>query len=69
MSKHRPEPDVPPLQVPGARIAIVAARFNGEIVDALVRGATNALLNHGVGATQIELVRTPGAWELPLAAA
>lgn len=68
MSKHRPEPDVP-LQVPGARIAIVAARFNGEIVDALVRGATNALLNHGVGATHIELVRTPGAWELPLAAA
>ena len=38
MSKHRPEPDVP-LQVPGARIAIVAARFNGDIVDALIDGA------------------------------
>ena len=68
MSKHRPEPDVP-LQVPGARVAIVAARFNGEVVDALVAGATRALLDHGVGAAQIEVVRTPGAWELPLAAA
>ncbi|MEX0900625.1 MAG: 6,7-dimethyl-8-ribityllumazine synthase [Gammaproteobacteria bacterium] len=68
MSKHRPEND-DPLQVPGARIAIVAARFNAAVVDALIDGARTALLNHGVGANQIEVVRTPGAWELPLAAA
>ena len=68
MSKHRPEADVA-LQVPGARIAIVAARFNAEVVDGLVSGACDALLAHGVGRAQIEVVRVPGAWELPLAAA
>lgn len=68
MSKHRPEADSP-LQVPGARIAIVAARFNAKVVDALIDGARKSLLIHGVGANQIDVVRTPGAWELPLAAA
>jgi 6,7-dimethyl-8-ribityllumazine synthase len=68
MSKQRPETDVS-LQVPGARIAVVAARFNAKVVDALVDGARSALLNHGVGANQIDVVRVPGAWELPLAAA
>lgn len=68
MSKHRPDAD-PALQVPGARIAIVAARFNEAVVDGLIAGARDALLAHGVGNAQIEVVRTPGAWELPLAAA
>ncbi len=48
----------------GARFAIVSARFNEFIVDALVSGAKNALLRHGVSEDQITHVRVPGAFEL-----
>ena len=68
MSKQRPESDRS-LQVPGARVAIVAARFNAKVVDALVDGARKALTEHGVGPNQVDVVRVPGAWELSLAAA
>jgi len=47
------------------RFAIVAARFNDMIVDSLVRGAVDALLRHGAGEKQIEIVRVPGAFDLP----
>jgi 6,7-dimethyl-8-ribityllumazine synthase len=49
------------------RIAIVAARFNETIVEGLVRGAVDALLRHGASEKQIELVRVPGAFDLPFA--
>ena len=52
----------------GRRFAIVAARFNGHVVDRLVDGAREALLEHGVEARDVELVRVPGAFELPAAA-
>jgi len=52
-----------------ARYAIVASRWNPRIVDALVQGALGALREHGVDEGAIELVRVPGAWELPQAAA
>jgi 6,7-dimethyl-8-ribityllumazine synthase len=51
------------------RFVIVASRWNPHIVDALIEGARNALMAHGVDADAIDLVRVPGAWELPLAAA
>ena len=47
------------------RFAIVAARFNDLIVDSLIRGAVDALLRHGAGEKQIEIVRVPGAFDLP----
>jgi 6,7-dimethyl-8-ribityllumazine synthase len=47
------------------RFAIVAARFNDMIVDSLIRGAVDALLRHGAGEKQIDLVRVPGAYDLP----
>jgi 6,7-dimethyl-8-ribityllumazine synthase len=47
------------------RFAIVAARFNDLIVDALIRGAVDALLRHGAGEKQIDLIRVPGAFDLP----
>jgi len=47
------------------RIAIVAARFNDMIVDSLIRGAVDALLRHGASEKQIELIRVPGAFDLP----
>ena len=54
---------------PRGRIALVAARFNGHIVDALIEGARDMLLRHGVSDDAIDLVRVPGAFELgPVAA-
>jgi 6,7-dimethyl-8-ribityllumazine synthase len=50
------------------KFAIVAARFNEFIVDPLVRGAIDALKRHGASDQNIELVRVPGAFELPLVA-
>jgi 6,7-dimethyl-8-ribityllumazine synthase len=52
-----------------ARYAIIASRWNPRIVDALVTGAIGALREHGVGDDAIDIVRVPGAWEIPLAAA
>ena len=56
------------LSTPSGRFAIVAARFNGFIVDPLIAGATDALARHGVPADRIDLVRVPGAFEIPLVA-
>lgn len=50
------------------RIALVAARFNSFIVQSLVNGAIDALRRHGVPEAQIDLIWTPGSFELPLAA-
>lgn len=51
-----------------AEIAIVAARFNDFIVDKLVQGALDGLRRHGIAESHITLVRTPGAFEMPLIA-
>lgn len=51
-----------------ARFAIVTARFNAFVVDALVDGAVDMLRRHGVAEDRITIVKVPGAWELPLAA-
>ena len=52
-----------------ARYAIVASRWNPRIVDALVTGAVGAFREHGVGDAAIDVVRVPGAWEIPIVAA
>ena len=49
-------------------IAIVAARFNDFIVDKLVSGALDGLRRHGIPESKVTLVRTPGAFEMPLIA-
>ena len=51
-----------------ARIGIVVARFNGFVVESLVDGACDALLRHGVAGSNINIIRVPGAFELPLVA-
>jgi 6,7-dimethyl-8-ribityllumazine synthase len=48
------------------RITIVAARFNDAIVEHLLRGAVDTLLRHGASEKQIEIIRVPGAFDLPL---
>ena len=52
----------------GRRVALVAARFNGDIVDSMVVGAQAAWLRQGGDPGALLLVRVPGAFELPLAA-
>ena len=51
-----------------AHFAIVASRFNSFIVEHLIAGAIDTLRRHGVAEEHIELVRVPGAYEMPLAA-
>lgn len=53
----------------GARFAIVASRWNPRIVDALVEAARTTLQDHGVDAEAIDVIRVPGAWEIPQVAA
>lgn len=50
------------------RIALLASRFNGAIVENLIAGAVDGLTRHGIAESAIELVRVPGAFEMPLIA-
>jgi len=54
------------LVVRDARFAIVASRFNDFVVESLVRGAVGCLRRHGANDSDIEIVRVPGAYEMPL---
>ncbi len=51
----------------GHRFALVVARFNHLVTDQLVAGAVDALVRHGVARDDLEVIRVPGAWELPSA--
>ncbi len=53
------------LSAAGLRIAIVASRFNGLIVEPLVAGAIDAIVRTGGAASSVTIVRCPGAFELP----
>ena len=55
------------LVVRDARFVIVASRFNDFIVDSLLRAAVGCLRRHGAIDSNIEIVRVPGAYEMPLA--
>ena len=62
--------DIPPsdFDVAGARIGIVAARFNDDVVSRLLEAALDTLACHGLDRESIPVARVPGAFELPLAA-
>ena len=47
------------------RVGVVAARFNGDIVDALLEGALRTLAAHDVRGDDVWLARVAGAWEIP----
>jgi 6,7-dimethyl-8-ribityllumazine synthase len=52
----------------GLKFGIVAARFNEFITSKLISGAEDALLRHGVAQENIDIIWTPGAFEIPLVA-
>lgn len=56
------------LNAAGLKFAVLCARFNGFITDRLLGGALDALRRSGAAEGDIEIVKVPGAWELPLAA-
>jgi 6,7-dimethyl-8-ribityllumazine synthase len=53
------------LNAANLRIALVASRFNEAVVDRLVAGAVDALAAQGADPEALELVRVPGAFDLP----
>jgi 6,7-dimethyl-8-ribityllumazine synthase len=70
MSEHTHQSFDSALSAAGFRFAIVVSRFNSFVTDPLLAGALDALKQHGADLEQVraDVVRVPGAWELPLAA-
>ena len=51
----------------GLSIAVIASRFNTDVTDRLIAGAVDCFTSHGLNPESIEIIRVPGAWELPQA--
>ncbi|MGA2888201.1 MAG: 6,7-dimethyl-8-ribityllumazine synthase [Terracidiphilus sp.] len=56
------------LSAAGMNFAIIAARWNAVITERLLEGSLDALLRSGAKRANIQVVRVPGAWEIPAAA-
>jgi len=56
------------LSANGMRFSIVAARWNAVITDRLLQGSLDALYRSGARKEDVEILRVPGAWEIPSAA-
>ncbi len=56
------------LNAKGLKFGIIASRFNDFITARLIDGAMDGLLRHGAVDADIEVVRVPGAFEIPLVA-
>ena len=48
------------------RIGIVVSRFNSEVTEQLLSGALGALKNNGIKEQDVQVIRVPGAFEIPL---
>ena len=53
----------------GLRVAVLCTRFHGDITSTLLARCEQILAEHGVAEESIEVIRVPGAWELPQVAA
>ena len=67
-AKGRPVALEGDLSAHGMKFSIVVARWNAVITDRLLDGALDALLRSGAVRADIDVVRVPGAWEIPAAA-
>jgi 6,7-dimethyl-8-ribityllumazine synthase len=56
------------LSAAGMRFAIIVSRWNAVVTDRLLEGALDALMRSGADRSDIEIIRVPGAWEIPAAA-
>jgi len=56
------------LTVKGAQFCLLVSRFNSFVVESLLSGAIDALKRHGAEDNNLQIVRVPGAFEMPLAA-
>ena len=56
------------LSSAGLKFAVVVSRFNNFITERLLGGAMDALTRTGCNPDDIEVVKVPGSWEIPLAA-
>jgi 6,7-dimethyl-8-ribityllumazine synthase len=56
------------LLAEGKKFALVVSRFNDFITERLLEGALDGLLRSGARDEDIEIVRVPGAFEIPLMA-
>ena len=56
------------LQAKGLKFAIIVSRFNDFITGKLLDGAVDALVRHGAKDEDIDVVKVPGAFEIPFAA-
>lgn len=57
------------LEAKGLRFALLASRFNSFITERLLSGAMDALTRAGASPDDIEVIKVPGSWEMPVAAA
>jgi 6,7-dimethyl-8-ribityllumazine synthase len=57
------------LNARGLKFAILVSRFNSFVTERLLGGALDALSRSGCDPADVEVVRVPGSWELPVAAA
>ena len=55
------------LSAKDMRFAVVAARWNSVITDRLLQGSLDALFRSGTSKEDVEVLRVPGAWEIPSA--
>ena len=56
------------LDASGMRLAVVAARFNGDVTKLLLAGALDELRDRGLDPERVAVVWVPGAFEIPLVA-
>ncbi len=56
------------LQAKALKFAIVVSRFNEFITNKLLDGAVDAILRHGASEQNIDIIKVPGSFEIPLAA-
>lgn len=56
------------LSAAGLRFAVIVSRFNSFITERLLGGAMDAVVRSGGSAEQVDLVKVPGSWEMPVVA-